>query len=335
MLLLVGVSVNVPVPDGWLALMVMSKLFTGVNPTTPVVPDPATDAVTVLAVPKRVDPRIVAVTVTWVAPSFSVTSVGLTDSSMLLGAPSSSVTVKVVSVTVTSARVPLKVMTASISSVVSASGATVTVACPEAVPAAMVMLKPAMAPTPTAPEVLAAVTATVLVVPNRVAPPTVAVTVTLRLVPDADSVIDDGDTDNAMFVGVASSSVTVSVVSVTVTPERVPLKVMTALVSSTTSAWGAMVTVACPEAVPAAMVMLKGAMAPTPTAPEVLAAVTATVLVVPNRVAPPTVAVTVTLRLVPDADSVIDDGDTDNAMFVGVASSSVIVTVVEEEVPRS
>ena len=99
--------------------------------------------------------------------------------------------------TVTADRVPLKVMTASVSSTLSASGTTVTVACPDAAPGAMVMLKPAMLPTPTVPEVLAAVTATVLEVPNRVDPCTVAVTVTVRPVPVADSVIDDGDTDSA------------------------------------------------------------------------------------------------------------------------------------------
>ena len=163
-----------------------------------------------------------------------------------------------------------------------------------------------------------------------VEPSTVAVTVTV--VAPAPSVTDTGSRLSDTVLGVASSSLTPTEAVETVTLASTPLKVTVASASSTLSFCGVTATVLLPDRFPAGIVMVNVGMAATPTPPEVRAAVTVRLCGVSKETAPCTVAVTVTATV--PALSIIDGGLVDRAMLVGVASSSVIVTVVEVLVPR-
>ena len=87
-----GVSVNDPVADCAPAGIVMMKVPTGVNPTTSGFLEPRAFTATVCAVPKRVCPCTVAITVTVVAPAPSEMVAGCTLSAIACGGASSSST---------------------------------------------------------------------------------------------------------------------------------------------------------------------------------------------------------------------------------------------------
>ena len=328
-----GVSVNDPAPLAWVAGIVTSNdEGSAVNPTTLDPPDPATLTTTVCAVPKRAVPGSVALTVTVVAPASSVSVIGLRLSDSADGVPSSSVTVIVAGFTVTPPSMPLKVTVALLWSTLSFVGATVTVWLADLAPAGIVIVNWGMLPTPTPPAVFAPLTVTVLATPKVLAPCTVARTVTVRAAPVADSGIEAGVTESETAVGVGSSSATESAPACTVTPELAPLNVIVPSLSSTRLLRGVTVMVWLADGAPAGIVIVNGLIGSTSSWPAVRAALTATTRAAPNVVPPCTVAVTVTA--VSPSPSTTICGLALRTIAVGVASSSVIVIVVDWIAPR-
>ena len=103
--------------------------------------------------------------------------------------------------------------------------------------------------------------------------------------------------DSWIVTPAPSSSVSVSVADDTATPDRTPDTVTVSLFRSMLSATGVSQKEPVSEVAPAGMVMLNPATGAKPTtfAPPEPATEIATCCAVPNRVAPPTVAVTCTV----------------------------------------
>ena len=88
-----------------------------------------------------VEPSTIAVTVTVVAPAFSVTETGLTLNDTAEGVPSSSTTVSVAGLTVAPPRVPANLTFALGSSLLLSIAVTFTSCVADSVPAGMVIVK--------------------------------------------------------------------------------------------------------------------------------------------------------------------------------------------------
>ena len=186
-------------------------------------------------------PLIVPVTVTVVAPAFSVTVVGLTERSMDDGAASSSVRLNV-ALPDTKELVLDTVMVSLVSSSESFVGVSVKVAVPDDAFALIVRLKSDTAAKSTAeavPEPVTLIGITVFVVYDW----EMIVPVTVTVVAPAFSVTVVGLTDKLMFGG-KSLSVSVSVVELTCLPKVVqPDILMVSSVSFTESSVGVSVKV--------------------------------------------------------------------------------------------